>query len=144
MDTTNITRNIITGFIENIWNRQHFDLLHDYLHTGFTDHSLPPALPADKEGLQRWIKATSESFEHNTIIETQVCEGNRSIIKIRMQLKHIGTWRNIAPTGANIFTTGYRYFRIAENKIIEHWGLIDGNAIEMQLKDTSYDCKVQQ
>lgn len=47
-------------------------------------------------------------------------------------------------TGADISTVGYRYFRVADNKIIEHWALIDGNSIENQLKGSAHGCKIQQ
>jgi len=72
-----------------------------------------------------------------------VCEDNSVMIKIRMQLKHIGEWRGIESTGATIDTIGYRYFKLADNKIIEHWALIDGNRIENQLKQTNHGCKIQ-
>ena len=72
-----------------------------------------------------------------------VSEENKVIVKIMMKLKHIGVWRDIEPTGAEISTIGYRYFKLADNKIIEHWALIDGNAIGNQLKEIKHGCKVQ-
>lgn len=38
----------------------------------------------------------------------------------------------------------YRYYRLQDNKIIEHWALIDGNAIENQLKDAAKGCNIQE
>jgi hypothetical protein len=43
-----------------------------------------------------------------------------------MLLKHIGKWRGIEPTGTEISAVGCRYVKLADNKIIEHWALIDG------------------
>lgn len=57
-----------------------------------------------------------------------------------MILKHIGSWRDIKPTGINLHTTGYRCFKLKDGKIIEHWALIDGQSIENQLKETSHSC----
>ena len=37
---------------------------------------------------------------------------------------------------------GYRYFKLRDEKIIEHWGLIDATAIENQLKNASHGCKI--
>jgi predicted ester cyclase len=61
-----------------------------------------------------------------------------------MLLKHIGKWRNIEPTGAEISTAGYRYLKLSGNTIIEHWALIDGNTIENQLKEAGHGCKAQE
>ena len=138
----NTTKDIAINFIERIWNKQLFEELDHYLHTEFHDHSLPPSLPTTCEGTRQWILLTSKSFEHETVIEEQVTEGDKTILRIRMHLKHIGPWRDIEATGISLSTTGYRYFLIKDQKIIEHRALIDGNAIENQLKETFRGCKV--
>jgi predicted ester cyclase len=143
MTNNSNTRSIVADFIDTIWNQRHFDQLDKFIHPAFIDHGLPPQFPADKEGLKQWILATGISFEHSTHIEEQVTEADKSILKIRMHLRHIGTWREIPPTGAAVSTVGYRCFRVADNKIIEHWALIDGNALENQLKESSHGCKIQ-
>ncbi|WPP49949.1 ester cyclase [Catalinimonas niigatensis] len=133
---------LIQNFIDQIWNTRAFEKLESFLHSDFKDHSLPPMLPTDKEGTKKWIINTGISFEHNTVIEDQVTEKDKSIVKIKMNLKHIGIWRDIEPTGINLHTIGYRYFKLKGGKIIEHWALIDGQAIENQLKDASHACKI--
>ncbi len=133
---------LVADFIEQIWNNNNFDKLDRFLHHEFKDNSLPPEMSKDKDGMKKWIIATGVSFQHQTTIEEQVTEGDKSIVKIRMDLKHIGVWRNIKPTGKEIKTTGFRFYRIADGKIIEHWALIDGQAIENQLKEASHGCKI--
>jgi predicted SnoaL-like aldol condensation-catalyzing enzyme len=142
MNTNN--KEIATKFIEEIWNQNQFDRLDNYIHPDFCDHSLPLALPPNKEGLKLWIIGTGKSFEHKTIVEEMVSEENKIILKIKMLLKHIGNWRDLEPTGAEIFAIGYRYIKFADNKIIEHWALIDGNAIENQLREAIHGCKIQE
>jgi len=143
MDTASKTRSIVASFIDVIWNNTCIEKLDDYLHPNFVDHSLPPHLSPDKTGTGKWIEATGKSFKHNSVIEAQVTEGDSSMIKIKMHLKHIGLWRGIEPTGLDVSTIGYRLFRVADDKIIEHWALLDGNAIENQLRDTAHGCKIQ-
>ncbi|PSR51895.1 hypothetical protein AHMF7605_28715 [Adhaeribacter arboris] len=131
---------LVSEFVEQIWNKQNFEKLDDFIHPEFKDFSLPPALTPDKEGLKNWIMATCASFEHKTVIEDQVTEGDKSIVKIRMELKHIGVWRDMPPTNLEVLTQGYRFFKIKAGKILEHWALIDGQAIESQLKGASNGC----
>ncbi|QHW01397.1 hypothetical protein GJR95_20875 [Spirosoma endbachense] len=130
----NQVKQLALNFIEEVWNHQQYDKLDDYLHHDYVDHSLPTALPADRVGLLKWLQATSQSFEHQTLIEDQVTEGNKTILKVKMMMTHIGLWRGIEATGAQVSTTGYRFYRIADGKIIEHWAAIDGNVLETQLK----------
>ena len=134
----------VTNFIEEIWNQNQLNKIDEYLHPEFTDHSLPPNLSPDKEGLKKWITATGVSFEHKTIVDEMVCEDEKVIIKIKMRLKHIGLWRNIGPTGKEVYASGYRFYKLADNKILAHWALIDGNAIENQLKGVANGCKVEE
>lgn len=69
-------------------------------------------------------------------------EGNKIILKIRMKLKHVGTWRGIEATSKKIETTGYRYFFFQGNKILKHWAQIDGEAIANQLLKEEPRCHV--
>jgi hypothetical protein len=141
--TFNSTQELVAGYIRDIWNERRFDLLQQYLHPDFIDHSIPPALPPNRHGTEQWIRLTGESFEHHTLIDEQVTEPGKSILKIRMQLRHIGEWRGIPPTGREITAVGYRCFRLLDGQITEHWALVDGNALENQLRATSEGCKVQ-
>ncbi len=133
---------LVQNFIEQIWNKKDFEKLTGFLHDEFKDHSLPPVLPLNGEGTKQWIINTGLSFEHHTVIEEQVSQGDKSILKIRMDLKHSGKWRDIEPTGISLSVIGYRYFKIKEGKILEHWGLIDGQALENRLKEASHGCKI--
>ena len=135
-------QNLVYRFIEEIWNRQNFEQLDAFLHPHFTDHSLPETLPPGKEGLKQWITALGTSFEHQTLIEDQVSEGEKVVVRISLHLKHTGTWRGIPATGTVVTAKGYRLYKIDAGKILEHWGLIDGQAIENALKKAGQGCAV--
>ncbi len=137
-------KTIIVNFIEEIWNQNRFEKIDSYVSSDFIDHSLPPTLPANKDGMKLWIIGTGKSFEHKTIIEDMVCEDDKVMLKMRMNLKHTGVWRDIEPTHFEISTVGYRYYKLAAGKITEHWALIDGNSIENQLKEALHGCKIQE
>lgn len=143
MENTQQQKRLIADFIEVIWNRSEFGQMPLFLHPEYQDHSLPPQLETTAKGLQQWIEGTSTAFEHTTIIEQIVSEENRVMIKISLHLKHVGIWRSIEPSGLEITVTGYRSFELTDEKIIRHWALIDGNAIENQLTACGHGCKVQ-
>lgn len=135
-------KELIQHFIEEIWNGRNFERLQEFLHSDFKDHSLPAGFQGNMIGLQNWVLATSASFKHRTHIEEQVTEKDKSVLKIRMNLKHIGKWREIEPTGLEVQTVGYRLFKMEEGKILEHWALIDGQSIENQLRQSFHGCKL--
>lgn len=125
---------VVRDFINQVWNNRAFEKLDDFLHPDFRDFSLPPGFSTGKDGTRDWITNTGASFEHFTMIEDLVKEGDRCIVKLSMRMKHIGRWRGIEPTSREVETPGYRYFKLKEGRIIEHRALIDGQAIEKQLK----------
>lgn len=142
MNTKN--KSIIANFIEEIWNQQLLDNISHYIADGYVDHSLPPSFPINMEGTKLWIIETGKSFKHHTTIEEMLCENDKVMLKIRMHLIHIGSSRNIEPTSLEISTIGYRFYKMSEGKIIEHWSLLDGNSIENQLRDAKHGCKIQE
>jgi predicted SnoaL-like aldol condensation-catalyzing enzyme len=139
-----MTAQIVLQFIEEIWNRQLTSSAGDFLHPAFIDHSLPDSLPTGAEGLQKWVQLTSASFIHRTIVEDHVTESDKCVLRITMQLTHIGTWRGKPATGMEVSTSGYRMFRVQDGKIIEHWALVDGSALESRLRGAEHACKVAQ
>lgn len=142
MNATN--KLIVANFIEEIWNQGQFEKLDNYLAEEFIDHSLPPTMPPDKEGMKLWIIGTGRSFEHKTVIDDMVCEGDKVILKIRMQLKHIGVWRGFEPTLSEVSTVGFRYYKLKDGKIVDHWGLLDDHPIKNKLKEASLSSNIQQ
>ncbi len=137
-------RTTVADFIEEVWNKNRLDVLDTYLAPDFVDHSLPAALPANQEGLKQWITDTSRAFEHKTVLEEQVTEGDTCIVKFRLAVRHVGSWRGIEPAGTEASVVGYRCFKLNNGKIREHWALLDGNSLENQLLNSAHGCKIQQ
>lgn len=131
-------KDFIEAYIAIVWNQGDTSRLHEFLHPAFADHALPATLPGNAEGLTQWIAMTHHSFVPVTIIEEQVAEPGKSMIQITMRMKHIGLWRGINPTGLTVTTKGYRCFRLQDERIIEHWALIDGAGVEKQLLAISF------
>jgi len=127
-------KQLVADFIDTIWNNRQYDELCRFLHNNFEDHSLPPAIPGGSEGLKLWISGLGKSFEHTTRIDEMIAEDNKVAIRVTMLLKHTGSWRGVEATSRELGTSGFRLFRLADGKIIEHWGLLDPAAIEQGIK----------
>lgn len=127
-------KQVITDFVDTIWNNRQFDKLCRFLHSNFEDHSLPPTMPGGAEGLKLWISGLGRSFEHKTRIDEMISEGDKVAVRLTMFLKHTGAWRGVEATHREFGTGGFRIFRLLDGKIIEHRGLLDPTAIEQAIK----------
>ena len=127
------TAAVVRNFIEEFWNGQNLEAATHYLAEDFLDHDNRTDLKGI-EAMQQWLIQTSKSFDHNTVIEDQVTEGDRSIIRLTFKVVQRGEFRGVLTPGKPAETKGYRAYRVKDGKIVEHWGMIDGNALVEQLK----------
>jgi steroid delta-isomerase-like uncharacterized protein len=55
-------------------------------------------------------------------IEDMSAEGDRVSVRMTVTGTHQGTFSGIAPTGKKVTISAYEIVRIANGKIVEHWG----------------------
>ena len=55
-------------------------------------------------------------------VEDMIAEGDRVAARVIMRGTHRGEFQGIAPTGKRVQVRAMDMFRIADGKIVEHWG----------------------
>lgn len=133
-------KQLVMEYIESVWNQREMAAIDRYVSDDYRDHSFLPAIPPDKTGLQNWIKGTSDAFDHTTTIESIVAENDEVAIRITFKAVHKGKWRNILPTQREAVIKGFRFFKLKAGKIVEHWALIDGEALQTALTEQHHGC----
>jgi steroid delta-isomerase-like uncharacterized protein len=66
-------------------------------------------------------------------VEDLMADGDKVVARVSIRGTHQGAFRGIAPSGKQIEVTGINIFRIANGKLMEHWGLTDRLAVLQQL-----------
>lgn len=99
--------------------------------------SMPEALPGFPPGLEgaRAIAAANLAMipDFHIAIEELVAEGDRVAARFTITGTHNRDLYGIAPTGRTFRVPGMAQFRIADGKIVEHYGLGDMFAAFQQL-----------
>ncbi len=54
-----------------------------------------------------------------------MADGDKVVARVTSRGTHRGAFRGIPPTGKPITVRGINIFRIANGKMVEHWGLTD-------------------
>lgn len=62
-------------------------------------------------------------------IDDMVAEGDKVWVRYTFAGTHKGTYMGVPPTGKKVKNNGIRGYRLADGKIVEHWGL--GNDLEL-------------
>jgi predicted ester cyclase len=120
-----------------IYNRSQLDKLAKVLDPNFVAHNLAPGLPAGLEGARTAHQAALASFPDQQVsTEDLIAEGDQVVERWTLRGTHTGApffVGNIPADGKRIETTGISIYRLANGRIVEHWGEFDFVRILQQL-----------
>ena len=97
-------------------------------------HSQLPNVPAGREGGKMVHQGSRAAFpDGKTTTDDLIAEGDKVVVRFTFVGTHKGEFMGIPASGKQIRVTGMSIFRIANGKIVEHWGENDAMGLLMQL-----------
>lgn len=115
-------------------NKNNLDALDAIVAKDVVSHNLLPGLPPGLEGGKMAHKAFLVSFpDIQTKTEHLVAEGDKVIEWYSARGTHTGPLMGIPPTGKKFEIPSVVVYRFANGKIVETWGLNDGQGLMEQL-----------
>jgi len=107
------------------------------IHPEFFDHTNPPGMQHGLDGhkaIVRLFRATFPDLEWR--IDDLIAEGDKVVARTTMRGTQRGEFFGIPPCGKTVEMAGVHIMRIADGKIIEHWGSNDDLSMLLQLGAT--------
>jgi hypothetical protein len=93
-----------------------------------------PGAPTGLVGAKAVHQGLLTAFpDSHTTIDDLVAEGDRVVMRGTATGTHKGSFMGAPPTGKSFKVTTMSVFRIANGKIVEHWGVVDGTGVLQQL-----------
>ena len=115
-------------------NQNDMAALDEIVSADIISHSALPELPAGREGGKMAHQGSLAAFpDGRTTTDDLVAEGDKVVERFTFVGTHKGDFLGIPATGKQVKVTGMSIFRIANGKIVEHWGENDGMGLLMQL-----------
>jgi steroid delta-isomerase-like uncharacterized protein len=117
-----------------IMNRGNFDLVDELFSPDFVEHYPQPGVPPNREGFKQVAKALRSAFPdlHYTIEDT-IESGSKIVHRLTGTGTMRGDFMGIPATGKRATWTEVHIGRVADGKLVEHWGLVDQLGMLVQL-----------
>jgi steroid delta-isomerase-like uncharacterized protein len=108
---------------QEAYNTNNMDALDEIVAPNLISHSLMPGLAPGRESLRQLQQLTLAAFpDFHTTIEDLIAEGDKVVARCTTRGTHKGEFLGIPPSGKPFTFTWISIFRIADGKIVEHWG----------------------
>jgi steroid delta-isomerase-like uncharacterized protein len=119
---------------QEIYNSNDLDRLTEVVSEDLLTPHIMPGIPHGLEGAKVAHRLMLAGFpDYETVIEDMIAEGDKVAARIMMTGTHTGEFMGIPATGKRVEFTGIYIARIANGKIVEHWGEEDGVSLLQQL-----------
>lgn len=119
---------------QEAYNTNNLDALDELLAVDLLTQTLLPGFPAGLEGAKAvHLKTLIGMPDLHTRIDELLAEGDRVMARFTMTGTHAGDFFGIPATGKQISVGGVFIVRIADGRIVEHWGVEDEAGLLRQL-----------
>lgn len=126
-------KNIVRRYQE-AYNTQNFEALAEVVAADVRTPNMIAGMPPGLEGAIAVHKTTLLGMpDYQTTIEDLIAEGDKVVARVTMTGTHTGDFWGIPPTGKQVHLTAIYIVRIADGKIVEHWGEEDGVKVLREL-----------
>jgi steroid delta-isomerase-like uncharacterized protein len=119
---------------QEAYNTANYDALDEVVAADVLTPNMIASMPHGLAGAKLVHQKTLTGMpDYHTAIEDLIAEGDKVVARVRITGTHTGDFYGIPPTGKHIDLSGIYIVRIADGKIVEHWGEENGSEVLRQL-----------
>jgi steroid delta-isomerase-like uncharacterized protein len=125
---------LVRRYYQEALNPWRFERLDDLLTNDFVDHEELRGIPPTREGLKQKYTLLRAGFpDFGFMIEDLFGVDDRVAVRVTVRGTHEGEFMGQPATGRRFAVPSVGIFRIADGRIVEHWGIFDQLAMLAQL-----------
>ena len=119
---------------QEIYNSNDLDALSEVVSEDLRTPRIMAGIPTGIEGAKAAHRIMLVGFpDYQTVIDDLIAEDDKVVARTTMSGTNTGNFMGIPTTGKHISFTGIYVARIANGKIVEHWGEEDSVSLLQQL-----------
>lgn len=137
--TSESSRAVVRRFYEELWNERRLDVADDIIAARCVTHQLrsgsePDGVPRGPEAVKHHVNEWLAAFpDLRFTVEGMIAEGDRVSTVSVLRGTHTGRWLGLAPTGKRVEIRMMVVQRVADDKIVEDWVLVESLGLLQQL-----------
>lgn len=125
---------LVRRFVDEVQSKGNTDLIDEICSPEFVNHSAPPGLPADLEGIKILTTMFKGAFPDSYFtVEDMIAEGDKVVTRKTFHGTHEGEFMGIPPSGRPVNVSLIDVVRISDGRVVEHWSVGDNLGMMQQL-----------
>ena len=125
---------LVRRFVDEVQSRGNIDTIDELCSPEFVNHSAPPGVPSNCEGVKQVTAMFRQAFTDSySTIEVMIAEGDKVATRKTFHGTHQGEFMGIPPTGGQESIAHIDIVRVADGKVMEHWSMGDSLGMMQQL-----------
>ena len=125
---------VVRRFVDEVQSAGDIDLIDGLCSPEFVNHSAPPGVPADCEGIKIVTAMFRGAFPDSYFtVEDMIAEGDKVATRKTFHGTHEGEFMGIPPSGRSVAMGLIDVVRIDDGRVVEHWSVGDGLGLMQQL-----------
>lgn len=125
---------LVRRLYEEVFAKRNVEALDKYIAADFVDHNPFPGQAPGLKGIKEATRQFLAAFPDAELpIDQLIAEGDKVVVAGPIRGTHKGEFAGIPATGKRVDVSSLDILRIANGKVIEHWGLVDQQAMLDQL-----------
>jgi steroid delta-isomerase-like uncharacterized protein len=132
--STEENKALVRRFVDEVQSRGNIDALDEICSPEFVNHSAPPGVPSNCEGVKQLTAMFRQAFPDSYFtVEDMMAEGDKVATRKTFHGSHQGEFMGIPPTGRRVSMRLIDIVRIAGGRVVEHWSMGDNLGMMQQL-----------
>jgi steroid delta-isomerase-like uncharacterized protein len=125
---------LVRRFVDEVQSAGNIDALDEICSPDFVNHSAPPGVPSNCEGVKQLTAMFRQAFPDSYFtVEDMMAEGDKVATRKTFHGTHQGEFMGILPTGQQVSMGLIDIVRIADGRVVEHWSMGDNLGMMQQL-----------
>ena len=133
--TSENNKRLVRRALEEVYTNGDLELADELVHPDFVDHEpAHPDVPGGPDSVKQTVQRLQAIFgELRFDVEDEIAEGDKVVQLVTMSGRHTGPLMGREPSGTAFAVRHVYIWRIADDRIAEHWGSRDDLGLLTQL-----------